>query len=140
MTTPDLPNPPSTDFVRELVRQDNSQGTFGGRVQTRFPPEPNGYLHIGHAKAICIDFGLASEFGGRCNLRLDDTNPETENEEFVRGIIADLTWLGFPPPETANPAATQASVPPSTTQTLAMPFARNLSAAFPARIPLLQRM
>ena len=99
MTTPDLPNPPSTDFVRELVRQDNSQGTFGGRVQTRFPPEPNGYLHIGHAKAICIDFGLASEFGGRCNLRLDDTNPETENEEFVRGIIADLTWLGFPPPE-----------------------------------------
>ena len=99
MTTPDLPNPPSTDFVRELVRQDNSQGTFGGRVQTRFPPEPNGYLHIGHAKAICIDFGLANEFGGRCNLRLDDTNPETENEDFVNGIIADLTWLGFAPPQ-----------------------------------------
>ena len=99
MTTPDLPTPPSTDFVRELVRQDNSQGTFGGRVQTRFPPEPNGYLHIGHAKAICIDFGLANEFGGRCNLRLDDTNPETENEDFVRGIIDDLTWLGFAPPQ-----------------------------------------
>ncbi|MEY4372143.1 MAG: hypothetical protein RL219_912 [Actinomycetota bacterium] len=99
MSTSDLPNPPATDFVRELVRHDGAQGTFGGRVQTRFPPEPNGYLHIGHAKAICIDFGLAAEFGGRCNLRLDDTNPETESEAFVRGIVEDLAWLGFAPPE-----------------------------------------
>ena len=99
MSNADLPSPPASDFVRELVRQDIERGTFGRRVQTRFPPEPNGFLHIGHAKAICIDFGLAAEFGGRCNLRLDDTNPETENEEFVRGIIDDLTWLGFPPPE-----------------------------------------
>jgi glutaminyl-tRNA synthetase len=88
--------PTASNFVRELVRADNEEGTFGGRVQTRFPPEPNGYLHIGHAKAITVDFGIAEEFGGICNLRFDDTNPDTEDTSFVDGIIADLAWLGFP--------------------------------------------
>ena len=73
-------------FIREMVRADGRDGTFGGRVQTRFPPEPNGYLHIGHAKAITLDFELASEFGGVCNLRFDDTNPDTEETAFVEGI------------------------------------------------------
>ena len=89
----------ASDFVRDLVRADLEQGTFGGAVQTRFPPEPNGYLHIGHAKAICIDFGIAAEFGGRCNLRLDDTNPDTEDVEYVDAIIDDVRWLGFDVPE-----------------------------------------
>jgi glutaminyl-tRNA synthetase len=89
----------ASDFVRDLVRADLEQGTFGGTVQTRFPPEPNGYLHIGHAKAICIDFGIAAEFGGRCNLRFDDTNPDTEDVEYVDAIIDDLRWLGFEAPE-----------------------------------------
>ena len=89
----------ASDFVRDLVRADLEQGTFGGTVQTRFPPEPNGYLHIGHAKAICIDFGIAAEFGGRCNLRFDDTNPDTEDVEYVEAIIDDLRWLGFEAPE-----------------------------------------
>jgi glutaminyl-tRNA synthetase len=88
--------PAASNFVRDLVRADIEQGTFGGRVQTRFPPEPNGYLHIGHAKAITVDFGIAREFGGTCNLRFDDTNPDTEDTSFVDGIIADLAWLGFP--------------------------------------------
>ena len=85
------------DIVRDLVRADIEAGTFGGRVQTRFPPEPNGYLHIGHAKAIAVDFGIAAEFGGVCNLRYDDTNPDTEDIEFASSIIDDITWLGFPP-------------------------------------------
>jgi glutaminyl-tRNA synthetase len=89
----------ASDFVRDLVRADLDQGTFGSAVQTRFPPEPNGYLHIGHAKAICIDFGIATEFGGRCNLRLDDTNPDTEDVEYVDAIIDDVRWLGFEVPE-----------------------------------------
>jgi glutaminyl-tRNA synthetase len=88
--------PAASSFVRDLVRADNEQGTFGGRVQTRFPPEPNGYLHIGHAKAITVNFGIATEFGGVCNLRFDDTNPDTEDTSYVDGIIADLAWLGFP--------------------------------------------
>jgi len=88
--------PAATNFVRELVIADNESGTFGGRVQTRFPPEPNGYLHIGHAKAITVDFGIAAEFDGVCNLRFDDTNPDTEDTSYVDGIIADLAWLGFP--------------------------------------------
>ncbi|HZX56637.1 MAG TPA: glutamine--tRNA ligase/YqeY domain fusion protein [Ilumatobacteraceae bacterium] len=87
------------DFVRDLVTADIEAGNFGGRVQTRFPPEPNGYLHIGHAKAISIDFGIAAEFGGVCNLRFDDTNPDTEDIEFAGSIIGDLAWLGFPPGE-----------------------------------------
>jgi glutaminyl-tRNA synthetase len=84
------------DFVRDLVRADLSNGTYD-RVQTRFPPEPNGYLHIGHAKAITLDFELAAEFGGTCNLRFDDTNPDTEETAYVDGIIEDLTWLGYTP-------------------------------------------
>ena len=95
--TGDSPNGVGFDIVRDLVRADLEAGTFGGRVQTRFPPEPNGYLHIGHAKAIVVDFGTAEEFGGVCNLRYDDTNPDTEDIEFAGSIIDDLTWLGFPP-------------------------------------------
>lgn len=84
------------NFVRDQVRAELADGTVD-RVITRFPPEPNGYLHIGHAKAITLDFGLAHEFGGRCNLRFDDTNPDTEDTEFVDAIIDDVTWLGFDP-------------------------------------------
>jgi glutaminyl-tRNA synthetase len=83
------------DFVREIVTEDQRTGKHGGRVHTRFPPEPNGYLHIGHAKAICLDFGVASEFGGLCNLRLDDTNPVKETQEYVDQIMQDIRWLGF---------------------------------------------
>ena len=83
------------DFIRDRIRADNEAGTYRGRVQTRFPPEPNGYLHIGHAKSVCLNFGLASEFGGICNLRFDDTNPETEDPEYVGAIVEDLAWLGF---------------------------------------------
>jgi glutaminyl-tRNA synthetase len=83
------------DFVREIVADDQRTGRHGGRVHTRFPPEPNGYLHIGHAKAICLDFGVASEFGGLCNLRFDDTNPTKEDVEYVDAIQEDVRWLGF---------------------------------------------
>ncbi len=92
--TSEEPEHPS-DFIRELIIRDNQVGTFSGRVQTRFPPEPNGYLHIGHAKSICLNFGVADEFGGTCNLRFDDTNPEKENVDFVTAIERDLNWLGF---------------------------------------------
>ncbi|MGQ9684530.1 MAG: glutamine--tRNA ligase/YqeY domain fusion protein [Anaerolineae bacterium] len=85
----------STDFVREIVREDLRTGKYGGRVQTRFPPEPNGYLHIGHAKSICLNFGIAAEFGGLCNLRFDDTNPTKEDVEYVESIQEDVRWLGF---------------------------------------------
>ena len=90
------PSTPS-DFIRDIVRRDNEEGTYGGRVQTRFPPEPNGYLHIGHAKAIVTDFGIAEDFGGVCNLRLDDTNPDTEDVEYVEEIKSDIAWLGYTP-------------------------------------------
>ncbi len=96
MTSTDSTTPAAADLVRDAVRSDIEQGTFGGRVKTRFPPEPNGYLHIGHAKAITVNFGIAAEFGGICNLRFDDTNPDTEDVEYVDGIIDDLAWLGFP--------------------------------------------
>ena len=89
----------ATDFVREKIRADNESGKYRERVQTRFPPEPNGYLHIGHAKSICLNFGIADDFGGLCRLRFDDTNPETEDQDFVDGITEDLTWLGFTPDE-----------------------------------------
>ena len=91
----DVPSTVHTDFVREQVRRDIAERRNGGIVATRFPPEPNGYLHIGHAKAICLNFGLAEEFGGTCNLRMDDTNPLTESTDFVSGILDDLRWLGF---------------------------------------------
>lgn len=91
--------PAAANFVRDLVAADIQTGKFGGRVQTRFPPEPNGYLHIGHAKAICVDFGIANEFGGVCKLRFDDTNPETEETEYVDAIVDDVRWLGFEPGE-----------------------------------------
>ncbi|MXW41561.1 MAG: glutamine--tRNA ligase/YqeY domain fusion protein [Acidimicrobiia bacterium] len=84
-----------SDFIRSLVRQEIADGTFAKRVQTRFPPEPNGYLHIGHAKSICLNFDLAAEFGGICNLRLDDTNPETERAHFAAAIEEDIAWLGY---------------------------------------------
>ena len=89
--------PAANDFIRDIVRRDNEQGTYGGRVQTRCPPEPNGYLHIGHAKAIVVDFGIARDFGGVCNLRLDDTNPDTEDTEYVDSIVSDIAWLGYAP-------------------------------------------
>ncbi len=83
------------DFIRAMIRDDLEQGRDGGRVATRFPPEPNGYLHIGHAKAICLNFGIAQEFGGTCNLRFDDTNPTAEDTEYVDAIEDDIRWLGF---------------------------------------------
>ena len=89
----------SRDFVREKIDGDNESGKFAGRVQTRFPPEPNGYLHVGHAKSIHLNFSLAEEFGGVTKLRFDDTNPETEDQDFVDGIIEDVRWLGFEPDE-----------------------------------------
>jgi glutaminyl-tRNA synthetase len=85
---------PATDFIREIIKEDNRTGKFGGRVHTRFPPEPNGYLHIGHAKSIALNFGIAQEFGGKFNLRFDDTNPSKEEVEYVESIIADMRWLG----------------------------------------------
>ena len=84
-----------SNFIRDIIIEDINSGKYGGRVQTRFPPEPNGYLHIGHAKAICLDFGLAAEFGGKCNLRFDDTNPSKEETEYVDSIMEDVHWLGF---------------------------------------------
>ncbi len=83
------------DFIREIIDEDNHTGKYGGRVHTRFPPEPNGYLHIGHAKSICLNFGIAEEYGGKCNLRFDDTNPAKEEDEYVRSIMEDVKWLGF---------------------------------------------
>lgn len=84
-----------SNFIRDIIIQDIASGKHGGHVQTRFPPEPNGYLHIGHAKAICLDFGLADEFGGKTNLRFDDTNPSKEETEYVDAIMEDVKWLGF---------------------------------------------
>jgi len=83
------------DFIRAIVAEDIKTNKWGGRVHTRFPPEPNGYLHIGHAKSICLNFGIAEEFGGLCNLRFDDTNPEKEEQQYVNSIIEDVRWLGF---------------------------------------------
>ena len=87
--------PAATDFIREIIAEDLRTGKHAGRVHTRFPPEPNGYLHIGHAKSICLNFGVAAEFGGLCNLRYDDTNPTKEDVEYVESIEEDVRWLGF---------------------------------------------
>jgi glutaminyl-tRNA synthetase len=84
-----------SDFIREIIKEDLKNNKYGGRVHTRFPPEPNGYLHIGHAKSICLNFGIAAEFGGLCNLRFDDTNPIKEDVEYVESIKSDVRWLGF---------------------------------------------
>ena len=85
----------SLNFIEEIIEEDNRAGKWDGRVHTRFPPEPNGYLHIGHAKSICLNFGLAEKYGGRCNLRFDDTNPTKEEQEYIDSIIEDVRWLGF---------------------------------------------
>ena len=86
---------PASNFIRHLIEQDLASGKYGGRVHTRFPPEPNGYLHIGHAKSICLNFSLAEEYGGHCNLRFDDTNPAKESQEYVDAIKENIRWLGF---------------------------------------------
>ena len=83
------------NFIEQIIIDDLKEGKNGGKIITRFPPEPNGYLHIGHAKAICLDFGLALKYGGKCNLRFDDTNPEKEDVEYVDSIKKDIRWLGF---------------------------------------------
>jgi len=94
MSVNDAPAPP-LHFIHQIIEEDNRTGKFQGRVATRFPPEPNGYLHIGHAKAICLNFGTALKYGGTCNLRFDDTNPAKEEQEYVDSIMEDVRWLGF---------------------------------------------
>ena len=93
-TKPAEPNAP-TNFIKQIIAADIAAGKHNGRVVTRFPPEPNGYLHIGHAKSICLNFGLAAEFGGICHLRFDDTDPAKESTEYVESIMEDVRWLGF---------------------------------------------
>ena len=85
----------ASHFIEEIVEEDLRTNKWGGRVHTRFPPEPNGYLHIGHAKSICLNFGIAEKYGGQCNLRFDDTNPTKEEQEYVDSIRDDVRWLGF---------------------------------------------
>jgi glutaminyl-tRNA synthetase len=94
-TESNAPRTPGLDFIRQRITADLAEGKNGGRVHTRFPPEPNGYLHVGHAKSICLNFGLAAEFAGLCNLRFDDTNPVKEDTEYVESIKRDVRWLGF---------------------------------------------
>jgi len=95
VSPPSVAEPRPSNFIRDIILDDLKTNKYSGRVQTRFPPEPNGYLHIGHAKAICLDFGLADEFSGHTNLRFDDTNPEKEETEYVESIMEDVRWLGF---------------------------------------------
>src|SRR5213592_1600026 len=90
-TSKETPSP--SHFIHAIIEEDNKTGKFSGRVHTRFPPEPNGYLHIGHAKSICLNFGTAAKYGGLCNLRFDDTNPEKEEQEYVDSIMNDVRWL-----------------------------------------------
>ncbi|NMC63468.1 MAG: glutamine--tRNA ligase, partial [SAR324 cluster bacterium] len=89
------PVTPGVDFIRDIINDDLKAGKNDGRVHTRFPPEPNGYLHIGHAKSICLNFGIAKEYNGHCNLRMDDSNPCKEEQEYVDSIKEDVHWLGF---------------------------------------------
>ena len=85
----------SLNFIEQIIVEDLANGKHGGAIQTRFPPEPNGYLHIGHAKAITVSFGIAKRYNGKVNLRFDDTNPTTESTEFVENIMNDIRWLGY---------------------------------------------
>ena len=94
-TTNESTEKKSLNFIEQIVVNDLAEGKNGSKVQTRFPPEPNGYLHIGHAKAICLDFGMAQKYNGVCNLRFDDTNPTKEDVEYVEAIKEDIKWLGF---------------------------------------------
>ena len=89
------PIPTRSDFIRETIEEDNKTGRFQRKVHTRFPPEPNGYLHIGHAKSICLNFGIARDYQGLCNLRFDDTNPTKESQEYIDSIKKDVLWIGF---------------------------------------------
>src|ERR1700689_1433472 len=90
-----MSTPAPSNFIHDIIVKDVETNKYGGRVHTRFPPEPNGYLHVGHAKSITINFGFAKEFGGKCNLRFDDTNPTKEETEYVDSIMEDVRWLGF---------------------------------------------
>ena len=91
----DLNKETQENFITKIIDDDNKTGKWNKRVHTRFPPEPNGYLHIGHAKSICLNFGIAKKYNGKCNLRFDDTNPLKEEVEYVESIIDDVKWLGF---------------------------------------------
>ena len=95
MPTPDLPLGTTNHFLKQWIAEDLANGANDATVVTRFPPEPNGWIHIGHAKAVHVDFGLAQEFGGKCHLRMDDTNPSKETDEFVEQIKKDIAWLGY---------------------------------------------
>ena len=90
-----MPDENSSNFITDIIDAHNESGRFAGRVHTRFPPEPNGYLHIGHAKSICLNFGIAEQYGGLCNLRFDDTNPAKEEQEYIDAITEDVRWLGY---------------------------------------------
>ena len=90
-----MEKPTTINFITNIIDEDNNTNKYGGRVHTRFPPEPNGYLHIGHAKSICLNFEISKKYNGKCNLRFDDTNPEKENEEYIESIKEDVSWLGY---------------------------------------------